>query len=62
MMSLLRRAASTPQYSRQRWGECMTDDVEDKSGGWVGLVLRDAQFWVPVVVLVAGLLVLRWIS
>jgi hypothetical protein len=40
----------------------MTDDVEDKSGGWVGLVLRDAQFWVPVVVLVAGLLVLRWIS
>jgi len=24
-------------------------------------VLRDAQFWVPVAALVAGLLVLRWI-
>jgi len=26
-----------------------------------GTVLRDIQFWVPVVVLVAGLLVLQWI-
>lgn len=26
-----------------------------------GLVLRDVQFWVPVVVLFGGLLVLRWI-
>ena len=32
------------------------------NGGWLGLVLRDVQFWVPVVVLVAGLLVLRWIT
>lgn len=24
-------------------------------------VLRDAQFWVPLAVLVAGLLVLQWI-
>ena len=29
---------------------------------WISLVLRDVQFWVPVVVLAAGLLVLRWIS
>ena len=30
--------------------------------GWISLVLRDIQFWVPVVVLAAGLLVLAWIS
>jgi hypothetical protein len=29
---------------------------------WLTLVLRDVHFWVPVVVLIAGLLVLRWIS
>ena len=41
----------------------MSDDLrEKKSGSWLGLVLRDVQFWVPVAVLVAGLLVLRWIS
>lgn len=40
----------------------MNDDVEQKSVRWLVLVLRDAQFWVPVIVLVAGLLVLRWIS
>jgi hypothetical protein len=32
------------------------------SGSWLALVLRDVQFWVPVIVLAAGLLVLRWIS
>ena len=26
------------------------------------VVLTDPQFWVPVVVLIAGLIVLRWIS
>lgn len=25
-------------------------------------ILSDIQFWIPVVVLVAGLLVLRWIA
>lgn len=30
--------------------------------GWASTVLRDAQFWIPVVVLVAGLLVLGWIA
>jgi hypothetical protein len=25
------------------------------------LVLRDVQFWIPIVVLVGGLLLLRWI-
>ena len=40
----------------------MRDVREQNRGSWLGLVLRDAQFWVPVGVLVAGLLVLRWIS
>ena len=40
------------------------DDVRHESASprWISLVLRDVQFWVPVIVLVAGLLVLRWIS
>jgi TRAP-type uncharacterized transport system fused permease subunit len=29
---------------------------------WWKAVLSDVHFWVPVVVLVAGLIVLRWIS
>jgi hypothetical protein len=29
--------------------------------GRLAAVLRDPQFWVPVAVLLAGLLVLRWI-
>ena len=40
----------------------MQDNREEGSGSWLGLVLRDVQFWVPVAVLAAGLLVLRWIS
>jgi len=32
------------------------------SPAWFSLVLRDVQFWVPVIVLAAGLLVLRWIA
>jgi hypothetical protein len=39
----------------------MADDREQTSG-WSSLVLRDVQFWVPVAVLVAGLVILRWIS
>jgi len=38
------------------------DRREQETSNWLGLVLRDVQFWVPVAVLVAGLLVLRWIS
>ena len=41
----------------------MTDDRrEQHSHSWLGLVLSDVQFWVPVAVLIGGLLVLRWIS
>ena len=32
-----------------------------RSRKWLGLVLRDVHFWVPVVVLVGVLLVLTWI-
>ena len=35
---------------------------EHRSREWMSLVVRDIQFWVPVVVLAAGLLVLRWIA
>jgi hypothetical protein len=40
----------------------MAEDSEQSSRSWLGLVLRDVQFWVPVAVLVAGLIILRWIS
>lgn len=41
----------------------MNDDPRaQRSRNWLGLVLRDVHFWVPVVVLIGGLLVLRWIS
>jgi hypothetical protein len=32
------------------------------TNSWLGLVMRDVHFWVPVVVLIAGLVVLKWIS
>ena len=28
----------------------------------LGAVLTDVQFWIPVIVLIGGLLVLRWIG
>jgi hypothetical protein len=31
-----------------------------QSRNWLKLILRDAQFWVPVAVLAGGLLVLQW--
>ncbi len=49
--------------ARPHFASAMSEDRhEQQSGGWLGLVIRDVQFWVPVAVLVAGLLVLRWIS
>jgi len=62
MMPLLRGAASPPSIARRPPSETMSDDREQHTDSWLSLVLRDAQFWVPVAVLVAGLLVLRWIS
>ncbi|HST08245.1 MAG TPA: hypothetical protein VLJ83_08730 [Gemmatimonadaceae bacterium] len=40
----------------------LTDNRNEGPRSWPSLVLRDPQFWVPVVVLAAGLAVLRWIS
>jgi hypothetical protein len=34
----------------------------ERSRNWLSLVLHDLHFWVPVAVLIAGLVVLRWIS
>jgi hypothetical protein len=62
-MPHLRNGASPPQYCAHRALEKVVTDAENtRSKNWVGLVLRDIQFWVPVAVLVAGLVVLRWIS
>ena len=35
---------------------------ESPPASWIALVFRDVQFWVPVLVLGAGLLVLGWIA
>ena len=42
----------------------MDDDHRDPvaARSWISLVVQDVQFWVPIVVLAAGLVVLRWIS
>jgi hypothetical protein len=37
-------------------------DNNEPPKSWINLVLTDPQFWVPVMVLVVGLFVLRWIS
>jgi hypothetical protein len=60
---LLRDGASPDQYCPPTAKvRPMSDNRREQQGSWLGLVLRDVQFWVPVAVLVAGLLVLRWIS
>jgi hypothetical protein len=61
---LLRDGASPGQYCPPTAKvRPMSDNRrEQHSSSWLGLVLRDVQFWVPVAVLIAGLLVLRWIS
>ena len=38
-----------------------TNEPKNARPFW-GVLLRDVQFWVPVAVLIGGLLVLRWIS
>lgn len=61
-MSLLRGAASPPQYCPTSRPDSMPDVRSQQPKSWINLVLRDLQFWVPVAVLVVGLIVLRWIS
>src|ERR1051326_2977936 len=47
------------EESRARHGETGVEDEEDP--GPMKRVFRDIQFWIPVLVLVGGLLVLQWI-
>ena len=37
-------------------------DARQQPRSWLRVILSDVHFWVPVVVLLGGLLVLRWIS
>ncbi len=40
----------------------MTAETDREDGNrWLGVILHDPHFWVPVVVLLGGLLLLRWI-
>jgi hypothetical protein len=34
---------------------------DDASRTRIGSILRDVQFWIPVIVLIGGLVVLAWI-
>lgn len=40
----------------------MTEPEVEPKRSVLKVVLTDLQFWVPVIVLVGGLIVLRWIS
>ena len=64
MMRLLRDVASGGQFCAPTPGRDRMNDDRHKqdSRSWLGLVMRDVQFWVPVAVLIGGLVVLRWIS
>ena len=37
-------------------------DAREQPRNWLKVILTDVHFWVPVAVLVAGLVVLSWIS
>jgi hypothetical protein len=40
----------------------MRDDDRRPGSKWWNAILTDVQFWIPVAVFAAGLVVLRWIS
>lgn len=42
--------------------EHRTRPARAANGHWWARVMRDLQFWIPIVVLIGGLLVLRWVS
>jgi hypothetical protein len=64
----LRAPAHGPQFCAPSAGdflnsETMTDGHRAPPGrSWLKLILRDVHFWVPVGVLIGGLLVLQWIQ
>jgi hypothetical protein len=43
-------------------GEEMTEHAPDRLLGTLASVVGDAHFWLPVAVLAAGLVLLRWVS
>jgi hypothetical protein len=57
--------AKISDFRGRPWdGDSMKIKIDDQSGntrGWLISVLTDIHFWVPVVVLIGGLLLLRWI-
>jgi hypothetical protein len=38
------------------------NSASSRPRSWFAVVLRDEHFWIPLVVLVGGLVVLRWIA
>jgi hypothetical protein len=38
------------------------DYVSGQPGTRLSAVIRDVHFWVPAIVLIAGLILLRWVS
>src|ERR1051325_7117220 len=49
------------QEAESRTGHRATGLEGEEDPGAMKRVLRDVQFWIPVLVLIGGLLVLRWI-
>lgn len=37
-------------------------DVHDPQGSWWRAMLRDPQFWIPLSVLLGGLVLLAWVA
>lgn len=45
------------------WSEPMTNAHHEQRGrSWLKLILSDVHFWIPIAVLIGGLLVLSWIQ
>jgi hypothetical protein len=40
----------------------MEANAVNSQRSWAQVVVRDVQFWIPVAVLVAGLVVLTWVA
>ena len=62
-IGLARRSCFCQVLPANGQAKTMTNDqAGSRRAAWLGLVLRDVHFWVPLMVLAGGLLVLRWIS
>jgi len=40
----------------------MPNDVAVPRRSWVQVVLRDEHFWIPLAVLIMGLVILKWVA